>query len=71
MGTGCRHPGGAVDQLPTTTKLSIWINAARIGPEREDVPLLPRKYLEKVGAEVFAEAPVGTGPWKFSGRAAP
>ena len=41
---------------------------ARLGPEWEDVPLLPRKYLEKVGAEVFAEAPVGTGPWKFSGR---
>jgi peptide/nickel transport system substrate-binding protein len=41
---------------------------ARLGPEWEDVPLLPFKYWEKVGAAGFAEHPVGSGPWKFSNQ---
>jgi peptide/nickel transport system substrate-binding protein len=28
-------------------------------------PIVPKKYIEKVGAEAFGTAPVGTGPWKF------
>lgn len=29
---------------------------------------LPKHYMEKVGDEEFAKAPVGTGPWKFVSR---
>ncbi|MHC1950440.1 ABC transporter substrate-binding protein [Bradyrhizobium sp. UFLA06-06] len=29
---------------------------------------IPKKYIEKVGEEGFAKAPVGTGPWKFVSR---
>lgn len=29
---------------------------------------MPKKYFEEVGAETFAQKPVGTGPWKFASR---
>lgn len=30
--------------------------------------VLPKQYIEKVGWQSFADAPVGTGPWKFVRR---
>jgi peptide/nickel transport system substrate-binding protein len=42
--------------------------AARLGPEWEDVPLLPAQYLERVGQERFADQPIGNGTWRFVSR---
>ena len=41
-----------------------------LGPLVGDVPLLPKHHLEKVGAEGFAQSPMGSGPWKFVKRTA-
>lgn len=40
----------------------------RLGPEVEDVPLLPMQYWNSVGSDHFRENPVGSGPWRFSER---
>ncbi|MDA8251574.1 MAG: ABC transporter substrate-binding protein [Rhodospirillales bacterium] len=35
------------------------------------LPILPRAYRERVGAEAFAEAPVGTGPYRVTANDTP
>ena len=40
----------------------------KLGPEQEDVPLFPVRYLERVGQTGFADEPIGSGPWQFVSR---
>lgn len=39
-----------------------------LAPVEGDVPLLPAHVIDGDGASVFADKPVGAGPWKFASR---
>jgi peptide/nickel transport system substrate-binding protein len=39
----------------------------QFSPLEGDFALLPKDYIERVGAK-FSEAPIGSGPWKFDSR---
>ncbi|MBI2321808.1 MAG: hypothetical protein HYU88_06885 [Chloroflexi bacterium] len=41
---------------------------AEFAPLEGDLKMLPKHYFEKVGADAFAQKPLGSGPWKFVGR---
>lgn len=59
-----------LDRLTAKIRLkSPDVNIAAIfGPMEGDLLILPKHYIEKVGAAGFNEKPMGSGPWKFVGR---
>lgn len=58
----------AVDRVEAVDQYTVRINTKKpypILPNRLNLQIVPRKYIEENGMEYFAVNPVGTGPYKF------
>jgi peptide/nickel transport system substrate-binding protein len=60
-----------IDKAEKTGELSVRVKLKRSTPAALEyfalvLPIYPKAYREKVGAEAYAKAPVGTGPYKMT-----
>src|SRR5258706_590560 len=49
------HTRGVIPQFGASLSRAVFMEGS----------VMPKKYIETVGAKVFREKPIGSGPWKF------
>lgn len=75
--TSCGPLKANISRIETTDRYTTRIHLKRpdvnfavlFGPLEGDVRVLPKHYIDRVGASEFGERPLGSGPWKFVRRA--
>ncbi|MFT4174795.1 MAG: ABC transporter substrate-binding protein [Rhodocyclaceae bacterium] len=67
-----RMTGGWIKSVEVVNPYKLRVHAAAVTPLALEyivqLPIVPKKYREKVGLEEFGQHPIGTGPYKITGR---
>src|SRR5262245_20917198 len=74
ISSGAAALGRAVDRIEVVDDLTVRVYTKGVIPQFAaslsravfmEGSVMPKKYIEKIGAKGFRDKPVGSGPWKF------